>query len=542
MANSIAEIAYPHNPIRTVSARVAGCTVSRPVRAVNAGPLAEAASAEATEEFYFAEFVCLPRRRQLLKGGNRVPLNSRAFDILVALLKARGGLVSKDDLVAAAWPSTYVAEGNLRVHMAALRKALHAHGADEKLICTVPGRGYCLVTPVLSAPSAPPAGPNGSGSFATGLPASLTRMFGRDELVGALAQQVVQRRFVTIVGPGGIGKTKVAVATARAIAASYPDGVHFVDLTPVADPAAVPAVLAQALGCAASAPPTPAELDRHLAGKRMLVVLDNCEHLVDVMASLLEPLSRATSAHARRIDFLATSREPLRIAHEWVRRLPPLESPPETGSLAAAEALAYPSIQLFVDRVSASDATYELTDASAATVARICRKLDGIPLAIEMAAGRVEAFGIEGLAAQLDAPLRLLSGGRRTAHVRHQTLSGLLDWSYDTLSDPERAVFRRLAVFPLEFTLRAACAVAGGAGQDLNQDLDQALDHDLDVMENVATLVAKSLVLADVSDPTARYRLLATTRTYALEKLTASGELDAVTKRYAGQAVAADPA
>jgi len=261
----------------------------------------------------------------------------------------------------------------------------------------------------------------------------------------------------------------------------------------------------------------------------MLVVLDNCEHLVDAMANLIEPLSRASSARERRIDFLATSREPLRIAHEWVRRLPPLESPPERRSITAAEALAYPSIQLFVDRVCASDATYELTDPSAATVARICRKLDGIPLAIEMAAGRVEAFGIEGLAAQIDAPLRLLSGGRRTAHARHQSLSGLLDWSYGMLSDLEQAVFRRLAIFPLEFTLPAACAVAGPAG------------HDFDVMENVATLVAKSLVLADFSDATARYRLMTTTRSYVLEKLTASGELDAVTRRYAGQAVAADP-
>jgi predicted ATPase len=354
-------------------------------------------------------------------------------------------------------------------------------------------------------------------------------MFGRDDFVRTLAEQVAQRCFVTIVGPGGIGKTKVAVATARAISACYPDGVRFVDLTPIADPARVPAVFAEALGSTAGAPPTPAELDRHLAGKRMLVVLDNCEHLVDAMANLIEPLSRATSARERRVDFLATSREPLRLAHEWVRRLPPLECPPDTGSITVAEALTCPSIQLFVDRVSASDATYELTDASAVTVARICRELDGIPLAIELAAGRVEAFGIEGLAAQLDAPLRLLSGGRRTAHVRHQTLSGLLDWSYGMLSDPERAAFRRLAIFPVEFTLPAACAVAGGTGDDL------------DVMENVARLVAKSLVLADFSDATARYRLLATTRAYAREKLAASGDLDAVTRRYAGQAVASDP-
>jgi predicted ATPase len=217
------------------------------------------------------------------------------------------------------------------------------------------------------------------------------------------------------------------------------------------------------------------------------------------------------------------------IAGEWVRRLPPLQCPREASSISAAEALAYPSIQLFVDRICARDASYTLTDASAPTVAEICRRLDGIPLAIELAAGRVEAFGIEGLAAQLDAPLRLLSGGRRTAHARHQTLSGMLDWSYGGLSDPERAVFRRLAIFPDEFTLTAACAVAGSAGDGAN------------VIEHVATLVAKSLVIADFSRATARYRLLATTRAYAREKLSASGELDAVARRYAGQALAADP-
>ena len=529
MANSIAETAYADDPTRTVSVRGVEPVIAP--QAGNAWRVAVEARAAAADEFRFAGFACLPGRRQLLKGGNPVAINSRAFDILVALLNARGGLVSKDELVAAAWPSTNVAEGNLRVHMAALRKALEAHGGDENLICTVPGRGYCLAAPVSRQHCGPPAQMNGSDSFATGLPISLTRMFGRDEVVRTLAEQLEQRRFVTIVGPGGIGKTKVAVATARAISVSYPDGVHFVDLTTAVDPAQVPAVLAEAFGCAPSAAPGAAELDRHLAGKRMLVVLDNCEHLVDAMANLIEPLSRATSARGRRVDFLATSREPLRIAHEWVRRLPPLEGPPDAGSITAAEALTYPSIQLFVDRVCASDAAYELTDPGAATVAKICRKLDGIPLAIEMAAGRVEAFGVEGLAAQLDAPLRLLSGGRRTAHARHQTLSGTLDWSYGMLSDPERAVFRRLAIFPVEFTLHAACAVAGG-GHD--RDVIE-----FDVMENVATLVAKSLVLADFSDARARYRLLTTTRCYALEKLTASGELDAVTQRYAGQAVAA---
>jgi predicted ATPase/DNA-binding winged helix-turn-helix (wHTH) protein len=526
MANLIVgrAIARDLTPTRASRAVVAG--VARPsAQAGNGGPrLAMVAAGEGGENFRFADFLCLPSRRQLLKGGNPVPIGSRAFDILVALLKGRGNLVSKDDLLAAAWPDTNVGETNLRVHMAALRKALHAHGADETLICTVPGRGYRLAAPVAREESRPTAAATAGACLATDLPVALTRMFGRADFIRMLAMELPQRRFITVVGPGGIGKTTVAVAAAHAVAGSYADGVHFVDLAPVADPAQLPGLVARALAITANAAQALAELSRRLVAKRMLVVMDNCEHLVDAMAALIEPLSRTAS----RIDFLATSREPLRIAGEWVRRLPPLQCPREPLSICAAEALAYPSIQLFVDRICASDATYELSDASAPTVVEICRRLDGIPLAIELAAGRVEVFGIEGLAAQLDAPLRLLRGGRRTAHARHQTLSGMLDWSYSDLSDPEQAVFRRLAIFPDEFTLPAASAVAG------------SVDDGFNVLEHVATLVAKSLVIADLSKATARYRLLATTRAYALEKLSVSGELDAVTRRYSGQALAAD--
>ncbi|HEY4918503.1 MAG TPA: winged helix-turn-helix domain-containing protein [Xanthobacteraceae bacterium] len=526
MANLIAKRADARGLTRTTASQAAGASVAPPpAQAGNGGlVLVMGGGGEGAEKFRFADFLCLPSRRQLLNGGNPVPIGSRAFDILVALLNGRGNLVSKDDLIAAAWPDTNVGETNLRVHMAALRKALHAHGADENLICTVPGRGYRLAVPVAREESWPTAAASGA-CLATGLPVASTRMFGRADFIRALAVELPLRRFITIVGPGGIGKTTVAVAAAHAVAGSYADGVHFVDLAPVADPAQLPALLARALAIAANGAQALSELSRRLVGKRMLVVMDNCEHLVDAMATLIEPLSRTAS----RIDFLATSREPLRIAGEWVRRLPPLQCPREPLSISAAEALAYPSIQLFVDRICASDATYELSDASAPTVAEICRRLDGIPLAIELAAGRVEAFGIEGLAVQLDTPLRLLSGGRRTAHARHQTLSGMLDWSYGGLSEPEQAVFRRLAIFPDEFTLPAASAVAGSGDDDFN------------LLEHVATLVAKSLVIADLSKATARYRLLATTRAYALEKLSASGDLDAVTRRYAGEALAADP-
>ena len=228
---------------------------------------------------------------------------------------------------------------------------------------------------------------------------------------------------------------------------------------------------------------------------------------------------------APQVHVLATSREPLRSAGEWVRRLPPLYFPPQCERLSASEAMTYPAVELFVDRTSASDQAPALNDDNAPIVGEICRRLDGVPLAIELAAARVAAFGIRGLAAQLDQPLHLLSGGRRTGEERHRSLSTMLDWSHRTLSDSERVVLRRLAVFPGEFTLSNACAVAGDRG-----------DSKFDVAENVASLVAKSMVMAELSGEVGRYRLLATTRVYAFGKLSASGELDAIARRHAAHA------
>jgi predicted ATPase len=394
----------------------------------------------------------------------------------------------------------------------ALRKAL---GDDDgsSFICTIPGRGYRFIAPVrrhdrpqpLAVDAPPRAAP------ISNLPVTLARIFGRTDLVRALVAQLPQRRFITIVGPGGIGKTTVALAAAESLVGSYPDGVRFIDLAPITDPSRLTASFAAALG--RDAGDDIGELVLGLADKRTLIVIDNCEHLVDATAELIERLSRGTS----HVHVLATSREPLRHAAEWVRRLRPLRCPPPCERLSADEALTYPAVQVFVDRMSASDSLCVLDDHNAAMIGDICRRLDGIPLAIELAASRVDAFGITGLLEQLEQPLRFLNVGRRTADARHQTLSGMLDWSYCTLSEPERAALRRLAIFPDEFTLPVACAIA---------DLD-------DVVESIAALVSKSLVMANVSDAATRYRLLATTRAYALAKLAASGEFDAMSHRHA---------
>ena len=316
-------------------------------------------------------------------------------------------------------------------------------------------------------------------------------------------------------GPGGIGKTTAAIAIARQLAGAYPDGVAFVDLAPVSDPALLPSILGTVLGLSIQADnPIPALLT-HLRERRLLVVLDSCEHVIEAAASVAEEVSTA----ALGVHILATSREPLRATGERVYRLPPLEIPPPSPTLSAAQALEFPGVQLFVERAAAANLNgFELTDPDAALVAEICRRLDGIPLAIELATACIDAFGVRELAARLDDRFRLLTSGRRTALPRHQTLSATLDWSYELLPVEERRLLRQLAIFAGDFSLVSALAIAG------DQDTSQAvlLGH----------LVAKSLVTFDRGQ-SGNYRLLDSTRLYAAEKLEKAGGLNAASRRHA---------
>src|SRR5262245_45478555 len=341
------------------------------------------------------------------------------------------------------------------------------------------------------------------------LPAPPARMLGRDDIVNSLVSQLPQRRFITVVGPGGIGKTTVALAVAHKSVTSYDDGVRFVDLAPLTDPLLVPSALAFVLGVAIRSDDPIPGLVASLRDKKMLLVFDSCEHVLNVAVSLAEQVLRGAPG----VHILATSREVMRAEGERVQRLGPLGVPATTAGLTAADALAYPAVQLFVERATESLDTFELTDAEAEVVADVCRRLDGIALAIELAAGRVDAFGVKGLAAHLDDRFRLLTGGRRTALPRHQTLSATLDWSYEQLPEPERVVLRRLAVLAGGFTLDAARAIAAGP------DIDAGT-----IDEHVANLVAKSLVTADIGDGVLHYRLLETTRAYGLVKLKEAGE------------------
>ncbi len=318
-------------------------------------------------------------------------------------------------------------------------------------------------------------------------------------------------------GAGGIGKTRLSLEVARRLLPDLVDGVWAIELAPLSDPELVPVVVATALGLElASGTASPLSVASALRSKQLMLVLDNCEHVVDAAARMAESLLRANSAAL----VIATSREPLRAEGEWVYPVPPLAVPTE-DSPDGEDPLRYGAVRLFVERARAAAPHFSPNARVAAAIAGICRRLDGIPLAIELAAARAAALGIEGVAARLDDRFRLLAGGHRTALPRHQTLRATLDWSYELLTEPERVVLRRLAIFVGGFTLPAARAVAAD---------DEIAE--LDVVDCVASLVTKSLVTADGGGAMLRYRLLETTRAYVLEKLVQAGELDAAARRH----------
>jgi predicted ATPase/DNA-binding winged helix-turn-helix (wHTH) protein len=468
----------------------------------------------------FGPFRLTAAERLLERNGVPLQLGSRALDILLVLVERAGEVVTKRELMSRVWPDIIVEEASLRVHVAGLRKALGEGQAGARYVSNIPGRGYCFVAPIGRPAAKPPSASNpvAAADQAHRLPPRLARMVGRDEIVRAIAEQLSEQRFVTILGPGGIGKTTVAVAIGHAQLRAFEGAVRFFDLGPLADPRLVPSVIASTLGLLVqSSDPTPS-LISFLRDRRMLLILDSCEHVVETVAALAEHIFE----EAAQVHILVTSREALRVEGEHVYRLSALDSPPEGVALSAAQTIAFPAAQLFVERAAASGYAFELSDADAPIVGEICRKLDGIALAIELAAGRVSAHGIRETAALLDNRFRLLWRGRRTALPRHQTLSATLDWSYDLLSELERAMLRRLAAFVGVFALEAATAVAA------DDDIDRA-----QVVDGVAALVAKSLVSVSVGDASTRYRLLDTTRAYALAKLVDSGEADATARRHA---------
>ena len=461
--------------------------------------------------FVFGPFRLLPLERLLFDGERALRLGSRAMDLLLALLERAGEIVDKNELLAIVWPHAVVDDATLRVHLAALRKVLGDGRDGQRYITTIPGRGYGFLAPLSYTGPAVAAGP-ALPEPQHNLPVLLTRMVGRGETVQAMASQLLQLRLLCIVGPGGIGKTTVAVALASRVLRRYADGVCFVDLAPLGEGHLVPLALATALGVAVPAGEPMPGLLAYLRLRHMLVVLDNCEHVIGAAAALADALLKG----APQLHVLATSREPLRITSEQLQRLPALGLPPADIVPDAQAARHFAAVQLFCERCAAVDDGFVLADADVPVVAEICRRLDGIPLALELAAGRIGHFGIHELRRQLDDRFRLLTRGPRNVPLRHQTLRATLDWSYGLLDAEERQVLQVLSVFKSRFRMESATAVAG---------------HD--VFDTVADLAAKSLVSIEFCCEHVYYRLLETTRAYAATQLQASGQGDAVFLRHA---------
>lgn len=456
----------------------------------------------------------------MLRGDVPVRVGGRALDILTALVRRPGEVVGKQELIAQVWPDTFVDDSNLKVNMNALRRALGDATGAPQYVATVIGRGYRFVAP-LQVSSA--AGPSLDTEAAAGhnLPAATTRIVGRREIIDAVGREFEEARLVTIVGPGGIGKSTVAIAVAEGWVGKAEDGVWFVDLSSLKDPSIVANAIATAIGLLAHSANMVAALCGFLRDRQVLLVLDSCEHVIDAVATdAAQILAEAPGAR-----ILATSREPLRLKGERVRRLPGLETPPAGAALTAAVAHSFAAVELFVERAREQMESFALTDAEAPLAAELCRRLDGMALAIELAATRIDAFGLQGLVGQIEDRFRLLSGHRGGAE-RHRTLAATIDWSYDLLSEDERRVMRWLSTFTATFSLEDAAEVAAEEG---------AVPAAMAGM--VASLVAKSLLTPEIREAAVVYRQLDTTRAYAQGKLVEAGEEAAARRRHAAHAL-----
>jgi predicted ATPase/DNA-binding winged helix-turn-helix (wHTH) protein len=466
----------------------------------------------------FGPFQLFPTERRLEKNGKPVRIGGRAFDLLVFLAERAGEVVPNQGLLEAVWRDINVEESSLRFHIKNLRKILGDDQSKTRYVTNVPGRGYCFVAPVDELADAPTSHSLPIG-VKTNLPPRGNAIIGRSGSIETVSRELLERRLVTIAGPGGIGKTTLAVAIAETLRANFSDAVFLVDLAPIEDPTLVVEAVASTLGVALLGDEPIAQIVAFLRGRRLLIVLDNCEQVIEAVARLANTIiGDAVGAH-----LLLTSRETLGIVGERVHRLMPLEYPPaRLGIITAADAMEYAAVQLFVDRATARVSDFLLDEALAPAASEICRRLDGIPLAIELAAARVEFFGVSALAKALNDMFAVLTKGRRLALPRHRTLRATMDWGYNLLAPIEQAVLRRIAIFRSTFTLESALSVVVGP--------QISFENAIDAMAN---LVGKSLLVAESVGGTAQYRLLEATRVYANEKLATSNDGPETARRHA---------
>jgi predicted ATPase/DNA-binding winged helix-turn-helix (wHTH) protein len=470
------------------------------------------------EVVVFGPFRLFVAERLLKKGDESLPIGGRALDLLIALVERAGEIITHRELSAKVWPDVTVEDANLRVHIAGLRKVLDDGRGGARYIANVAGRGYCFVAPVQRQLQEVFSTTVSAGPVKTRmLPAHLRRMIGRDDIIETLRSLVSSQRFVSIVGSGGMGKTTLAVAVAHKMTADFGNAICFVDFAALNDSALVVPAVASAVGCLGQTQDSLTTLLAFLSDKRILLVLDSCEHVVETVAALAEHLFR----RAPFMHIVATSREPLQVQGENLYWLQPLGTPPSEANLTSADVLAFPAVQLFMERAAAGGYLEDLGDEDAPVVASICRQLDGIPLAIELAASQVTAYGIRVVSGLINDRLALFWQGRRTAS-RHQTLQATLDWSYDLLSEHEKTVLCRLSRFVGPFTLEAAQAVAAEPDDPASQSIDI-----------ITKLVDKSLLLVSSGEGQNLYRLLDTTRAYTAVKLAGRGEENAIARRHA---------
>jgi len=445
-------------------------------------------------------------RRVSHDDGREAQLEPRVMQVLVALAQAEGRVLTREQLLGSCWPGVIVGDDALNRVIGRVRRLSETLGAGVLRLETIKTVGYRLVR-TNHAPGAPRAEPHRelSGRPLGNLPRRLTPLIGREVELQQISAQLQLADLVTITGAGGVGKTRIAHEVGQLLAESFEDGAWLAELAPVTDPVQLPGAVARAMSLDLPASDDArSALAERLKARNCLIILDNCEHLIDATATLAETILAQSST----VKLVVTSQEMLRIEGEHVFSL---------QSLPEADAA-----QLFCERARTVDASFDPPEAAAGAIAAICRRLDGIPLAIEMAAVRAPMLGCDGLLARLDDRFWLLTGGRRTALPRQRTLVATLDWSHDLLSERDAAVFRRLCVFSGGFALDAAAEVCACERWDSRE-----------AAEAVASLLAKSLVAPGAAFGGRRYRLLETTRAYALGKLAAAGETQATQRRHA---------
>ena len=463
--------------------------------------------------YSFGPFALDVQRLELWKDGTRLEVGARSCHVLLALLERQGKVVSQSELMDAAWPDLHVEDVNLRVHIAAIRKILSEGSEGTQYIKTIARQGYLFTAPVHQTRVAI------SGEVASRrAPRRVGRLVGRTDALQRLNDVLSAHRIVTVVGAGGIGKTSLALAMAAERGGCFGEECVYVDLATASASSHVGDNIFAAFNFEGSPQDITAYLVRALQDRSVLLVLDNCEHVVEEAATVAAALVRGTD----RVTVLATSREPLEVTGEHVFPLGPLACAPEGAELTASSALNYAAVKMFAEIANARPSGFSIDDTNASAVGDICRKLDGIPLAIELAAAASDVFTVHELSRRLDDRFALLTRGARTALPRHRTLQAALDWGYGLLSETEAIVMRRLSVFRAHFTMAdAECVVT---------DAETSADA---VRNALAELVMKSWLTVDVSEDIASFRFLETMRLYAGLKLERADEVDVLSKRLA---------